>query len=362
MRVAPIPENDDARVASLHRMNVLSTPRDPDLDRITRTAQRMFGTEIALVSLLDRNRQWFKARSGLDATETSRDISFCGHAIMGEDTFVVPDALTDERFFDNPLVTGAPEVRFYAGQPLTNADGYRIGTLCVVSTQPRQFSEDEQRSLEDLGRMVEIVLENHRLSESESALLASLAAADRDKLIDPLTGIWNRRGFDEMFERELARVLRADMPLSTAIVDIDHFKNINDSFGHMVGDKAIQLTASLLAEHSRATDVVARFGGEEFVIVAPGVEASALPVVGEKLLKVFRSRASIKTPDGSFPFTVSIGFSSTEPRAATGDVKTRLITAADTALYAAKAAGRDCCRIAGPADVAPPRNGAADAA
>src|SRR5262249_30433150 len=116
MLSAPIPDNDDARLSALRAMTLLSTPREPDLDRLTRLASKLFDAEIALITLVDRDRQWFKSRVGLDLSETPRDISFCAHAITGHDTFVVPDLRDDPRFFDNPLVTGAPMVRFYAGE------------------------------------------------------------------------------------------------------------------------------------------------------------------------------------------------------------------------------------------------------
>ena len=186
---APIPENDTDRVESLEKMNLMSTPREGDLDRITRTAQKIFQTEIALISLVDKDRQWFKSRCGLDATETPRDISFCGHAVQSDETFVVSDAALDERFYDNPLVTDGPKVKFYAGQPLTNSEGYRIGTLCVISPTARKISEADRLTLQDLGRLVEVVLDNRKLSETQAALLESLVAASHDKLIDPLNGL-----------------------------------------------------------------------------------------------------------------------------------------------------------------------------
>jgi len=336
---APIPGNDAERVASLDRMNLLSTPRESDLDRVTRTAQKMFGTEIALVSLVDAERQWFKSRYGLDATETPRDISFCGHAIEDERTFVVNNAAEDERFHDNPLVAGEPNIRFYAGQPLTNGDGYRIGTLCVISPEAREFSDDDRDTLQDLGRMAEVVLSNRHLSETQKALLDSLVAANRDKLIDPLTGLWNRRGFDDLMEREMSRARRENAPLAFAMADIDFFKRINDSFGHAVGDEAIKLAAELLTEGSRLTDVVARFGGEEFVIIAPGVDTDTLPTLGDKIIGMFRAKARIDTIDGEYPFTVSLGMALAGP--GDGFHPETMLEAADQALYAAKEGGRD---------------------
>ena len=344
---APITENDADRVASLHRMNLLSTPREADIDRITRTAQKLFGTEIALVSLVDKDRQWFKSRCGLDATETHREISFCGHAIQSTDTFIVNDASKDERFHDNPLVTGGPNIRFYAGQPLENDEGFKVGTLCVISNKPRTFSDADGEALRDLGRMVEVVLENRDLSEAQISLLNSLAAAERDTLIDPLTGVWNRRGFDDLFERERARAVRQKSTLAVAMVDIDDFKTINDTFGRPIGDEAIKLAASLLVECCRTTDIVARYGGEEFALVAPGISAASLPIFSNKILRSFRTRAVLQLPQGRRPFTVSVGLTMALPGNGEPIDCSSLLGAADQALYAAKAAGKNRCEISG---------------
>ncbi len=147
----PLPLYETERLASLYRLAVLDTPGEERFDRITRLASRALGVPIALVSLVDANRQWFKSCVGLEASETGRDISFCGHAILGQDTFVIPDTLLDPRFADNPLVTGEPHIRFYAGQPLADLDGLNFGTLCIIDQQPREFSESDRQTLRDLG-------------------------------------------------------------------------------------------------------------------------------------------------------------------------------------------------------------------
>src|SRR5690349_14224866 len=133
MLSAPIPRDDAERISSLRGMTLLSTPREAELDRLTRIASRLFTTEIALITLVDQDRQWFKSRVGLDIFETPREISFCAHTIASQGTFIVHDALHDSRFHDNPLVIDEPKIRFYAGEPLRNGGGFLIGTLCVMS-------------------------------------------------------------------------------------------------------------------------------------------------------------------------------------------------------------------------------------
>ena len=155
MKKAEIPANELARISALCGLEILDTPSEERFDRITRIAQRHFNVPIALVSLVDRGRQWFKSRQGLDAAETPRDVSFCGHAIFSDDIFYIPDALADERFADNPLVTGAPHVRFYAGAPLHSPEGQRVGTLCIIDQLPRESTSPDLAVLRDLADCVE---------------------------------------------------------------------------------------------------------------------------------------------------------------------------------------------------------------
>ena len=166
----PLPADEPRRLQALHRLDLLDTPPEERFDRIVRMASRMFGVPIALVTLVDRSRQWFKAKVGLAASATSRDDSFCGHVILTPDTLVVPDALEDPRFNDNPLVTGDPLIRFYAGHPLHTPDGSRVGTLCLIDRQSRDFTEEERQLLADMARWVELELNALTLQEARTAL------------------------------------------------------------------------------------------------------------------------------------------------------------------------------------------------
>jgi diguanylate cyclase (GGDEF)-like protein/PAS domain S-box-containing protein len=146
---------EDQRVKALHALGVLDTPLEDRFDRFTRIAAAALDAPIALVSLIDTQRQWFKSRVGLDICETPRSMAFCSHAVALDDLLVVPDTYLDERFADNPLVVGAPFIRFYAGQPVHSVDGQPVGTLCVIGQQPRQFGDAEKRMLRDLAQMVQ---------------------------------------------------------------------------------------------------------------------------------------------------------------------------------------------------------------
>lgn len=164
-----LPINEQARLEKLRSLRVLDTAPDPILDEIVAAASAMAGVPIALVSLVDAERQWFKSRVGLGATETPRSLAFCAHAIHGSDIFEVKDALSDQRFAENPLVTSDPKIRFYAGAPLVTGDGLALGTLCVIDRVPRALSDNQRESLAHLGRAVALLLESRRAAEAPSA-------------------------------------------------------------------------------------------------------------------------------------------------------------------------------------------------
>lgn len=159
---APLPQNECDRLAALRRYGVLDTPPEPAFDDLTRLAAYICGTPISLISLLDADRQWFKARVGLETPHTSRDLAFCSHAILGNDVLVVPDATADARFATNPLVTSDPHIRFYAGAPLVTSDGYSLGTLCVIDRVPRTLTPEQHDALCALSRQAIALLELRR--------------------------------------------------------------------------------------------------------------------------------------------------------------------------------------------------------
>ncbi|AZN35092.1 GAF domain-containing protein [Iodobacter ciconiae] len=154
MQVPVFPPDEALRVQTLRELLILDTPLELRFDNLTHAAVAFFRVQIAIVSLIDADRQWFKSACGLDMKETPRDISFCGHAILQDEVFVVEDALLDERFFDNPLVTGRPRIRFYAGAPLKASNGLNLGTLCLIDPSPRKLQGFEIEMLSDMARLV----------------------------------------------------------------------------------------------------------------------------------------------------------------------------------------------------------------
>ncbi|PHQ23678.1 hypothetical protein CLH62_20315 [Marinobacter guineae] len=179
-----MPPDEEQRLQALHSTHLLDTPSEERFDRLTRLAKQLFDVPIALVSLVDSERQWFKSREGLGACETDRGISFCGHAILGSEIFEITNATRDARFSDNPLVKGDPHIRFYAGAPL-RIDGYGIGTLCIIDTRPRQLDNDQRRALRDLADVVESELKkvNQVRQSEELARLSRVASQTTNGVI-----------------------------------------------------------------------------------------------------------------------------------------------------------------------------------
>ncbi|MDD8059718.1 MULTISPECIES: GGDEF domain-containing protein [Shewanella] len=316
MLLAPIPENEHTRLETLRGLNVLDTETEERFDRITRLARRLFSVSISIVSLIDSDRQWFKSVQGLDVCETSRDISFCAHAINQADVMVVPDALQDSRFFDNPLVLATPNIRFYAGFPLTMPNGMRIGTLCIIDNKPRTFNKQDIQALEDLGKLVE----------------AELISIQQNTL-DPLTGITNRRGFELLAAKTIANSDRLLLSTSLVFFDLDYFKAINDDYGHEEGDVALTTFAGLLIECFRESDVIARFGGDEFVVLLSQREETSVDAV----LKRFSDLIAQYNQQSNKPYQLAYSQGVVSRNAKQNVDLCEYLTLADKAMFVEKA-------------------------
>ncbi len=510
------PEDENLRITTLKNLNILDTPSEQRFDRLTRIAQQLFDVPIVLISLVDTNRQWFKSSLGIELSEFPRSISFCGHAILNSEVFVIPDTNMDYRFADNPVVTGPPYVRFYAGQPLRAANGQLVGTLCVLDQIPRVFNHNNTRLLQDIAALVEKEINfpdlkevTQKLTRSENKLLETVeklnleqqreklrnsclemisrglplnqilssiinaveqqktdvrccilslgestkslkvisapsmpefyikaidglparigsascgsAAAsgtriivediethpyweslrevarqagikscwsqpviscqgdilgvfsitsrktgkpsqtdiqlmkqtanlvgialvrDRnDKLIqkqanfDSLTGLPNRLMFKDRLNQEIANAKRNDFEVALFFLDLDNFKDINDTLGHDKGDQLLKEVARRLSGCMRNIDTVARFGGDEFAIIMGQLSnTNNVDRIANELI------AALSRP---FPLSgrvaylsTSIGISFFPDNASNSD---DLIKNADQAMYAAKNKGR----------------------
>lgn len=474
---ADLPENEQSRLQALQSYCILDTLPEEAYDDITLLASKICDAPIALVSLIDSDRQWFKSKQGLNVSETHRDHAFCAHAIHHpEDLLIIPDTHEDKRFTDNILVTSSPFIRFYAGAPLVTTSGDVLGTLCVIDRQPRKLSASQEKTLSSLARLVMTQLElRHSLieakknieiqaqmeasiRESEERFQAFMANApavtfiknsegeyifvndkffhvfnkkqnevlgktdqelwpaetaailrENDKLIlknnlpmsleestpnadgslnywlsckfplhdaqgnkllaglsidisdrkyyeiqmedyqrrletaitelerlsstDALSGLKNKGAFSQCLNDEIARAKRYNLPLSLLFLDIDKFKEFNDTFGHPAGDEAITQVSRIIEAHARPSDFIARVGGEEFAVIFPSTDAQGAFIMAERLRRGIESSLWTKRN-----ITVSIGIAEISDTLANS---IDLTEAADRALYAAKNNGRN---------------------
>lgn len=311
------------RLAALARYDILDTPSEEAFDRITRLVCRILKVPMATVTFLDGHRQWFKAREGVANCEDERRIAFCDHTIRQSVPLIVTDASCDPRFAGNPLVTGAPHLRFYAGIPLRSTEGQNIGTLCAMDVRSRAIDADEIAILSDLASIV--------MNELELRLLAST---------DGLTGALSRRSFRDEATRALALAQRHRHEVSCIAFDLDHFKGINDTHGHAAGDAVLAGSAATCRALLRQSDLFGRVGGEEFAALLPHTGRQAALGVAEKLREGIAAQ-QFDGADGPFTVSASFGIATAGPA---GDIDA-LLRAADEALYAAKATGRNRCVV-----------------
>lgn len=346
------PDNEPSRLRALKEYGVLDTSPEQAFDDLTKLAAFICQAPLALISLIDDSRQWCKAKSGDAPEQIPRELTFCAYAILTpSQLMIVPDALDDSRFRDNPLVTGEPGIRFYAGVPLVTPTGEALGTLCVFDRVPRQLESTQLDVLSALARQVMTQLELRR-----SLLILEQKITERDQYLykmeayqremekqfeqielqsstDGLTGLKNRRAFDLRLEEEFSRTTRNAAPLALALLDVDSFKSYNDSFGHPAGDEVLRKLAEIIQRAVRTYDFLARYGGEEFVIIMPGTSHDGALVVAER---VRRSVQAASWPNRQI--TVSVGVALIE-----ADITTtsQLLECADQALYQSKATGRN---------------------
>jgi diguanylate cyclase (GGDEF)-like protein len=323
--------DEAGRLAALERYGVLDTPAEEAFDRITRLAQSALNVPIVLVSLIDARRQWFKSRQGMDARETPREISFCTHAIEQAGPYVINHADQHPLFANNPLVLNAPFIRFYAGIPLITPLGHKIGTLCAIDTEPREFSASQMSLLEDLARLVVDELELRRIAHTDS-----------------LTGALTQRSFRTDLDKEIERSQRLKSNLGLLMVDLDHFKSVNDTYGHATGDAVLRAFAQTCRQQMRQSDLFGRVGGEEFAIVLPDCGMDDAREFAQRLRCRIQAEAVIYGAH-SVSFTMSAGLVLHDGC----ETAATLMERGDLAMYAAKAAGRNCVMTIEPGETLP---------
>lgn len=287
--------DDSARLEALRRYNILDTDYDPRFDDLAELGAFICNTPIAVINFVDKDRQWFKSEVGLGIRETELDISVCAHAILQPGLFVVPDMTKDPRFANNPLVTGEPHLRFYAGALLETDDGFPLGTFCVLDYQPRELSTEQEKAITTLARQVMTQLELIRTNEQQRETLKSLQRSNKlleiEASTDELTKLANRRAITHALQYELALMQELGRKSAALLLDLDFFKQVNDAHGHLVGDEVLKEFAEFCNHEFRSSDMIGRWGGEEFIIILPGSNL----VTAEKIAARFQRKLNEHT-------------------------------------------------------------------
>ena len=314
-------DDEEGRVAALRRYEALDTGDEKPFQRVVELVQTVLGVPAAAITLVDGERQWYRAARGLDGKASiARADSFCDETIGQPGPLAVTDTHLDQRFAANPMVLGAPFIRSYLGVPLTTPDGYNIGTLCAIDTEPRPF---DARQGEILKKFAEIVIEQFELRQVAKQ--------------DPMTGALTRAGFFAEVEKEFRRASRYDRPSALVLIDVDHFHFINDRYGHGPGDAVLISIASACMATMRKSDIFGRIGGEEFGLLLPETEPEEARDAAERIRRTIESTI-IETPGAEIKATVSLGIA---PMPAAAEGPSTWMAEADIALYEAKNFGRN---------------------
>lgn len=302
------------RQAALYSLSLLDTDPEEEFDRVARLAKLLLSVPSSLVSFMDHDRQWYKARVGVDTTQAARAETFCTHVIAAGEALVVADARDDPRFAANPHVVADGGVRFYAGVPIHSPDGQAIGTICVFDSAPRQLTGTELDPLADLAGIIDDVI-----------------AARHGATVDALTGVQNRQGFAQAGEPLLRLADRAGVTMTLGFFDVNGLKQINDELGHEAGDRAIAHTGRLLSATFRTADVVARLGGDEFAVLLAASDENGAAAAGQRFAAAL-ANLNI-SGELNFELAVAAGFAERAPGGGTLDL---LLAEGDRRMYRSK--------------------------
>lgn len=332
MPPAALPPDEAERIATLRGYRILDSLPDERFDRLTALAAQHFGVPMAMVSLVDSTRQWFKSAVGFSQRETDREGAFCPHAILTPGSvMVVDDATQDPRFAGNPLVLGPEHIRFYAGAPILAANGQPLGALCVMDRQPRSFSEEDRHFLAQLAANASDLLDLH-LSQMTLA-----EAATRD----PLTRLANRRQLEAAMDAAMEATF-AGRPFALLTIDLDGFREINNQYGNEAGDDVLSQVGQRLSSSIRASDVPARIGGDEFaIILSDPVSHEIVSRVAQRLIADIN--APIQIGSKQVVMSASVGCALALRH---GTTSAEVRRSAKEAMYMAKREGRNRLVIA----------------
>lgn len=318
-------------------LDLLYTPLEERFERITRIARRALDVPVAAITLLSAEKQWFKSVAGWAVSELPSDLSLCRLTLDDHGAAIIPDTQADPRTSRHPLVVSRPKFRFYAGHPLSDTAGITAGTFCVFDLKPRTFNDTELACFRDLAALAARELADEHLRGAHASLTSKLGHARRQAMMDSLTKLWNRHGAMILSQAAFERADRTGAPVGIAVLDLDNFKQINDTFGHQTGDEVLRRIGERLVASVRASDIVCRLGGDEFLVLVDNADAATTSGVIERALYAL-SGSPLPTRDGPIRAAASAGFTVRKP---CEDLTIEeLLERADRRLLQSKIAGR----------------------
>jgi diguanylate cyclase (GGDEF)-like protein len=326
------------KLAQLPESTFFCTPIEERFERLTRLARRALNVPVAAITFLSDEKQWFKSVAGWAVTELPNDHSFCPITLAAGELTVFEDTRQDTLVAQHPLVTRGPQFRFYAGLPITDENDNLCGTFCIFDQKPRQLSLQDKATLEDLAALAQREIVGEHMRSVHTSLMSKLGTARRESMMDPLTRLWNRRGASVMVKGALDAARAQHSSIGIAILDLDNFKRINDSYGHQTGDEVLRKTALRLIHSVRSNDCICRLGGDEFLLLMKDTDFEAARHTAERVRRNL-VESPIPTRQGEVSISTSVGYT---VHSGDEDISVEdLIERADKALLESKAQGRD---------------------
>jgi diguanylate cyclase (GGDEF)-like protein len=284
MKKPEIPENEAERQAVLERSNLVYSTHEERFDRITRLARRSFNVPIALISLVSDNIQWFKSCQGLPVSETSREVSFCGHAILQDETLVIPDTYKNSDYADNPLVLNEPHIRFYAGHPI-RLGIVKLGTLCIIDIRPRRLRPDDIDALKSMALWVENELKLSLYTQAQKDLMAKVGSLQRKSMIDADTGCWNKRGMDELFSREVSRAHDNNEAITLMLINVEIVPKQEGKSANETNKTIIKEVVQRIRMTIRPHDVIAKVDDNKVFVLLTNCNQTIAETLTQRILK-----------------------------------------------------------------------------
>jgi diguanylate cyclase (GGDEF)-like protein len=326
------------KLAQIPESTYFCTPIEERFERITRLARRAMNVPVAAITFLNDEKQWFKSVAGWTVTELPNEQSFCPITLAAGKMTIFEDTHRETAVSQHPLVRSGPQFRFYAGVPIIDENDEMCGTFCIFDQKPRQISKLDEAALMDLAALAQREIASERMLSIHGSLTAKLGIARRESMMDPLTRLWNRRGASVLLKGAMDDGAAQGASIGIAILDLDSFKQINDTYGHQVGDEVLRKCALRLIQNMRSDDAVCRIGGDEFLLIMKDCDSGTAKATTERIRRQI-VETPIPTRQGEIRVSTSVGYA-----IRTGTEKESvdsLIERADKALLKSKSLGRD---------------------